>query len=101
MEQTIDEPDTFIHHDLAFHHAIVRAGGNRLLEQLSALMSAAFESARQMHTRNVRRNKRTLPGHKAVLDAIVARRGDEAASLMRTLVTGAQHDIQRDRRASR
>jgi hypothetical protein len=36
-----------------------------------------------------------------VLDAIVARRGDEAASLMRTLVTGAQHDIRRDRRTSR
>jgi GntR family transcriptional regulator, galactonate operon transcriptional repressor len=101
MEQTIDEPDMFIRHDLAFHHAIVRAGGNRLLEQLSALMSGAFSSARQVHTRNVRRNRRTLPGHKAVLDAIVARRGDEAASLMRTLVTGAQHDIQRDRRALR
>jgi GntR family transcriptional regulator, galactonate operon transcriptional repressor len=101
MEQTIDEPDAFIRHDLAFHHAIVAAGGNRLLEQLSALMSGAFSSARQVHTRNVRRNKRTLPGHKAVLDAIVARRGDEAASLMRTLVTGAQHDIRRDRRTSR
>lgn len=100
MEQTIDDPDEFITHDLAFHQAIVTAGGNQLLDQLSTLMSMAFASARQVHTRNVRRNKRTLPAHKAVLDAIVARRGDEAAELMRTLVTGAQHDIRRDRRQS-
>ncbi|WP_345632333.1 FadR/GntR family transcriptional regulator [Rugosimonospora acidiphila] len=99
MEQTIDDPDEFIGHDLAFHAAIVHTGGNQLLEQLSALMSAAFAAARQVHTRNVRRNKRTLAGHRAVLDAIVGRRVDEAAELMRVLVTGAQHDIRRDLRS--
>jgi DNA-binding FadR family transcriptional regulator len=99
MEQSIDDPDRFIGHDVAFHAAIVQAGGNELLEQLSSLMSVAFAAARQVHTRNVRRNKRTLPAHKAVLDAIVERRADDAFDLMRALVTGAQHDIRRDRRA--
>lgn len=98
MEQTIDDPNAFIGHDLAFHAAIVHAGGNVLLEQLSSLMSVAFGSMRQLHTRDISRNKRTLRGHKAVLDAIVARRGSEAFELMRVLVTGAQHDIRRDRR---
>lgn len=100
MEQTIDDPDRFIEHDLAFHAAIVDAGGNVLLQQLSALMYMAYASARQVHTRNVRRNKRTLPGHQAVLEAIEARKGDDAADLMRRLVTGAQHDIRRDRGAT-
>jgi GntR family galactonate operon transcriptional repressor len=98
MEATIDDPDEFIRHDLAFHAAIVQAGGNRLLGQLSSMMSMAFAAARQVHTRNVRRNRRTLPAHRAVLDSILARHGDEAAELMRRLVTGAQHDIRRDRR---
>jgi DNA-binding FadR family transcriptional regulator len=56
----------------------------------------AFEAARQVHTRNVRRNRRTLPAHKAVLDAITGRDPDRAEELMRKLVTGARHDIRRD-----
>jgi DNA-binding FadR family transcriptional regulator len=99
MEETIDSPDEFIAADLEFHRAIVAAGGNQLLGQLSDLMAGAFAAARQVHTRNVRRNRRTLPDHRAVLDAIVGRRGEEAATLMRKLVTGAQHDIRRDLRS--
>lgn len=99
MEETIDSPDEFIAADLDFHRAIVEAGGNQLLAQLSDLMWGAFAAARQVHTRNVRRNRRTLPGHRAVLDSVVARKGDDAAMLMRKLVTGAQHDIRRDLRA--
>jgi DNA-binding GntR family transcriptional regulator len=33
-----------------------------------------------------------------VLDAIASRNADEAADLMRSLVTSAQHDIRRERR---
>jgi GntR family transcriptional regulator, galactonate operon transcriptional repressor len=50
-----------------------------------------------VHTRNVRRNKRSLPAHRAVLEAISAREPEEAAALMRTVVTNAQHDIRRER----
>lgn len=98
MTEALDDPDEFIGHDLAFHRAIVEAGGNMLLGQLSDLLSVALEAARQVHTRNVRRNRRTLPAHKAVLDAITGRDADQAEALMRKLVTGAQHDIRRDLR---
>jgi GntR family transcriptional regulator, galactonate operon transcriptional repressor len=96
MTETIDDPDAFIGHDLAFHRAITEAAGNLLLSQLSDLLAVALEAARQVHTRNVRRNRRTLPAHKAVLDAITGRDADQAEELMRKLVTGAQHDIRRD-----
>jgi len=96
MTGTIDDPDAFIGHDLAFHRAITEAAGNLLLSQLSDLLAVALEAARQVHTRNVRRNRRTLPAHKAVLDAITGRDADLAEELMRKLVTGAQHDIRRD-----
>lgn len=98
MEETVDHPDAFIGHDLAFHRAVVVAGGNELMVHLDALLAVAFSAARQVHTRNVRRNRRTLASHRAVLDAIASRDADEAAALMRSLVTGAQHDIRRDRR---
>jgi GntR family transcriptional regulator, galactonate operon transcriptional repressor len=96
MTETIDDPDAFIGHDLAFHRAITEAAGNLLLSQLSDLLAVAFEAARQVHTRNVRRNRRTLPAHKAVLDAITGHDADLAEELMRKLVTSAQHDIRRD-----
>lgn len=98
MEETVDDPDAFIGHDLAFHRAVVVAGGNELMVHLDALLAVAFAAARQVHTRNVRRNKRTLASHRAVLDAIASRNPDEAADLMRSLVTSAQHDIRRERR---
>jgi DNA-binding FadR family transcriptional regulator len=98
MEETVDDPDAFIGHDLAFHRAVVVAGGNELMVHLDALLAVAFAAARQVHTRNVRRNKRTMASHRAVLDAIASRNADEAADLMRSLVTGAQHDIRRERR---
>jgi GntR family galactonate operon transcriptional repressor len=99
MAATISDPDQFIEHDLAFHRAIVDASGNLLFAQLSDLLSMAMAAARQVHTRNVRRNRRTLPAHHAVLAAITSRDGELAAEHMRKLVTGAQHDIRRDRHA--
>ena len=70
MEETVDDPDAFIGHDLEFHRAVVVAGGNEFMVHLDAFLAVAFAAARQVHTRNVRRNKRTLASHRAVLDAI-------------------------------
>ena len=97
MEETISAPDEFIRHDLAFHRAIFDASGNLLFVQLNDLLSMAMAATRQVHSRNIRRNKRSLPGHKALLDAITSRDGELAAGLMRELVTRAQGDIRRDR----
>ena len=97
MEASLTDPDEFIEHDLAFHRAVILAGGNQLLAQLDILLRLALEAARQVHTRNVRRNRRTLPDHLAVVEAIERRDAEAAAGLMRTLVQGAQHDIHRER----
>ncbi|WP_153394453.1 FadR/GntR family transcriptional regulator [Ornithinicoccus halotolerans] len=100
MEETVHDSDEFILHDLAFHRAVIEAGGNQLLVHLHAVLEVALAAARQVHTRNVRRNRRSLPAHKAVLEAILARDGDAAADLMRQVVTNAHHDIRRERRAA-
>ena len=97
MAVTLNDPDEFIEHDLAFHRAVVQAGGNQLLVQLDGLLSLALQAARQVHTRNVRRNRRTLPDHLAVIEAIENRDAPTASILMRSLVQSAQHDIHRER----
>jgi GntR family transcriptional regulator, galactonate operon transcriptional repressor len=99
MAATVSRPDEFIEADLAFHRAIFQAGGNQLLVHLNELMSSALATMRQIHTRNVRRNRRSLPAHRAILEAIEAKDGDAAATLMRALVEGALRDLRRDLRA--
>jgi GntR family transcriptional regulator, galactonate operon transcriptional repressor len=101
MEATLADPDEFIEHDLAFHRAVVEASGNQLLVQLNSLLLVAFGAARQFHARNVRRNRRTVPAHLGVVEAIERRDAEEAAGLMRALVQSAQHDIHRERVNSR
>jgi GntR family transcriptional regulator, galactonate operon transcriptional repressor len=97
MEETLHDTDEFIAADLVFHRAVVAAGGNELLLHLNDLMSVALAAVREVHTRNVRRNRRSLAAHRAVLDAISGRDPEQAAALMRTVVTNAQHDIRRER----
>ena len=97
MAATLGDTEAFIANDLRFHRSVIVAGGNQLLVHLNDLMSVALAAAREIHTRDVRRNRRTLPAHLAVVEAIEARDADRAASLMRTLVQGAQHDIRRSR----
>ncbi|WP_033338233.1 FadR/GntR family transcriptional regulator [Catenuloplanes japonicus] len=97
MAASVTRTDEFIAADLDFHRAIVEAGANQLLVHLNTLMSLVLAATREIHTRNTRRNRRTLPQHLAVLEAIEARDPALAASLMHELVEGAQRDIRRDR----
>jgi DNA-binding FadR family transcriptional regulator len=96
MVGALSRTDDFIAADLEFHRAVVQAGGNQLLNHLSALMSLALATTRQIHSRNTRRNRRTLPQHKAVLEAIESKDAERSAALMRELVEGAQRDLRRD-----
>lgn len=98
MESALTDPDEFHRHDLAFHRAVVEAGGNLLLVHLDDVLGVALAATRPVPGRDVRRSRRALPAHRAVLDAITARDADTAAARMRDLVRNPQHDIRRERR---
>lgn len=101
MEQTLEQPDEFIAADLAFHQAVVEASRNELFVTIFSLLGTALAEVRQVHTRSVRRNRRTLPDHAAVVDALTEHDQQLAFDRMRHVVTEAAHDVRRARTAKK
>jgi DNA-binding FadR family transcriptional regulator len=68
--------------DLAFHEALVSATGNRALGSLARRVHDALLAARYPLARPAYRKERALPEHRAVLDAVSARRPAAARKAM-------------------
>jgi GntR family galactonate operon transcriptional repressor len=92
---TVEDPDAFIEADLAFHRAVFAACRNDLLLYLYETIIIALRSVRQLHTRSVELNAKTLPTHERV--ALAIRRGHhrKAEEAMRAVVEGARVDAER------
>lgn len=101
MRATMTDVDAFIAADLRFHQAIVEASGNELFIHIQSMVSVAFSSVRQLHTRSVRRNRQTLPDHELVLDAIRDRDSEMAVQRMRSLAEIARSDVKKAHRAAK
>ena len=68
--------------DLLFHRAILAAAHNALLLQMGDLIAVGLDIAHRLSAKSF---VVFLPMHKAVLDAILARRSDAAETAMRHL----------------
>ncbi|HTN96023.1 MAG TPA: FCD domain-containing protein, partial [Nordella sp.] len=73
--------------DLLFHRAILAAAHNALLLQMGNLIAVGLDIAHQLSSESF---VVFLPMHKAVLDAILARRGGAAETAMRHLLSETQ-----------
>jgi DNA-binding FadR family transcriptional regulator len=95
---SLDDPEAFVDADLAFHRAVIAATGNPLLGELVAAVEAGLRLARRVQVR-IAGDRRPLPrdplpGHLAVVDAILAGDGDAAAAAMRGVVLSAARDAE-------
>ena len=72
--------------DIAFHVAILRATNNRFYSQFTDLISTALRFSIRATNRYKGVRLASIPDHKAVADAILARRPQAAAKAMRTLI---------------
>ena len=81
-EQGMDNPLTS---DIAFHVAILEASGNPFYAQFRDVVTTALQTSIQF-TNRYRGRSASLPGHKAVLDAIFERDAERAAECMRLLI---------------
>jgi len=90
MEEEKSSIDDFIVADALFHRAVLRAADNEfLLAMESAVFSALLISIR-LTNRDPRENEESIPFHRAVADAILARDAAEAEARMERLLADAR-----------
>jgi DNA-binding FadR family transcriptional regulator len=94
MKAAIELGGDYVSHDLAFHQGLLRACHNRMVVQMSKALGALLRTSFEISTTRPDGPSSSLPLHRAVLDAVIARdaRAAEKASLV--LIDGAQEDIE-------
>ena len=94
MRDAIEHGGDYVRHDLAFHQGLLRACHNRMLVQMSKAIGALLRTSFEISTSKPHGPALSLPLHRAVLDAVIARdaAGAERASLV--LIDGAAEDIE-------
>ncbi len=78
--------EEFVAADLAFHLTLLRASGNQLVEQLGRLLEIGLLHGLEATSELPGSIERTLPMHRAVLDAIRRGRPEAAARTSRLLI---------------
>ncbi|EPD67062.1 hypothetical protein HMPREF1211_01319 [Streptomyces sp. HGB0020] len=95
MEAAAAEPGRsgYIEADIAFHRALLDAGGNRLLGSLGRAIEIALEHSFVVSTQTPGAVEASLPGHRAIVEAVAA--GDPAAATAAVLavVDAAEQEI--------
>lgn len=82
-ERGEDDP---LESDIAFHVAVLQATGNRFYAQFSDLTATALRFSIRATNRYKGVRLASIPDHKAVADAILARKPEAAAKAMRALI---------------
>jgi DNA-binding FadR family transcriptional regulator len=94
MKRAVEEGGDYVTHDLRFHQGLLRSCGNRMLVQMSKALGALLRTSFEISTRRQGGTSLSLPLHRAVLDAVIAHRPDDADRAIRVLIDGAQKDIE-------
>ena len=73
MKDAVDNGGDYVRHDLRFHQALLRACHNRMLVQMSKALGALLRTSFVISTARPDCAAKSLPLHRAVLDAVIAR----------------------------
>ncbi|VWX62069.1 Transcriptional regulator, GntR family [Burkholderiales bacterium 8X] len=93
MKQAIEQGGDYITPDLRFHQGLIRSSHNRMLVQMSRALGALLRTSFEISTIRPDGPARSLPLHRAVLDAVIARRPERAQKAILVLIDGARKDI--------
>lgn len=94
MTEALRSGGDYVTHDLRFHQGLLRAADNRLLLHMSRVLSALLRTSFELSTRKKNGPVQSLPLHRAVLDAVIARDPDRAERAILVLIEGAHRDIE-------
>jgi DNA-binding FadR family transcriptional regulator len=84
-DETVYDYDTYLESDMAFHAAILTACRNELLAQIGYTMRQAVHTARKADIHDIDSQRKSLPFHLAMLDAITARDSEKAYQASRAM----------------
>ena len=94
MKQAVEEGGDYVSHDLRFHEGLLQASHNRMLVQMSKALNALLRTSFEISTRIKDGTKTSLPLHRAVLNAVMARNPAKAERAVMVLIEGARQDIE-------
>ncbi|BCL32397.1 GntR family transcriptional regulator [Streptomyces aurantiacus] len=83
----------YVEADIAFHRALLDAGGNRLLGSLGRAVDIALEHSFLVSTQTPGAVEASLPGHRAVVRAVEARDPVAAAAAVLAIIEAAEQEI--------
>ena len=93
MKQAVEEGGDYVTHDLRFHEGLLQASHNRMLVQMSKALNALLRTSFEISTRIKDGPRNSLPLHRAVLNAVIAREPAKAERAIMVLIEGAKDDI--------
>jgi len=94
MKRAVEDGGDYVTHDLRFHQGLLRACRNRMLIQMSKAWSALLRTSFELSTHKKGCPAKSLPLHRAVLDAVIARDANKAEKAIMVLIDDAQRDIE-------
>ncbi len=94
MQSAIDLGGDYVLHDLRFHQGLLRACHNRMLVQMSKALGALLRTSFEISTSRPDNPALSIPLHRAVLDAVIARNPGKAERASLALIDSARADIE-------
>ena len=94
MTRAVHEGGDYVGNDLRFHQTLLRASHNRMMVQMAKALSALLRSSFEVSTTQPGRAADSLPLHRAIVDAIIARQPLRAERASRALIDSARADIE-------
>jgi len=94
MKHAVEDGGDYVTYDLRFHQGLLRASHNRMLVQMSQALSALLRTSFEISTVKKNGPRNSLPLHRAVLDAVLARNPAKAGKAILVLIECAHRDIE-------
>jgi GntR family transcriptional regulator, transcriptional repressor for pyruvate dehydrogenase complex len=91
MFASVDEPSTFLRHDVRFHRAVAAGCGNRVLAALMEMVAAQFYELRKETVERARNLRESAETHRRIFRAIRARDAEGASMAMTEHLLHARH----------
>jgi DNA-binding FadR family transcriptional regulator len=94
MKLSIEEGGDYVSSDLRFHQGLLRACHNRMVAHMGKALGALLRTSFEISTATPDGPASSLPLHRAVLDAVIARSPQSAELAIIVLIDGANEDIE-------